>query len=636
MNNLSRYIFVVSVILSVLSNPVKASDKKYPITDIPLPMLLGPSAVVRNNTVEFIVEDDGSAVKKTTIAVTVFNKEERDYGVIRLMYDKTTKVDELEGHIYNADGEEVAELDDDDIKDYSSYKDFNLYDDNRIKEAELYYNSYPYTVEFTYEMDYDGYVNWPEWFSRNSTDAVQSADFIVSVPKEQELRFWCNRDSLKPSVKTVKSQKIYSWHWSNLPDLPDDATNNYLMDVADVVLIAPGKFEYEDTKGDMSTWKDFGMWAYNLWKGRRNLPPDAVQAVADIKSKSKNKSELISGLYKYLQKKCRYVSVQLGIGGLQPFDADYVQKRGYGDCKALANYMVALLESAGIEAYPALIQNGKFRLPIIEEFPSNQFNHVVACIPEKNDTTWLECTSTELLPGQIGWSNENRKAMLITPAGGILASTPVSASDKNYMVKHIDVKLGINITDVNVKSVFGGNQLGYISEIAAEVQDDKEKWLKAQFEAPSVKLNQYLFGDIDSDKRLMNLDYSVSLPQYASVTGNRIFFNPNLIEKVDEVPAETSKRLSPVIINYPYLDIDTISYELPAGYKIETIPAETHITASFGEYKCKITDSGDGKLIYARSLEIKKYMVPASEYNNYRKFYADIMKAERGKVVLVK
>jgi hypothetical protein len=261
---------------------------------------------------------------------------------------------------------------------------------------------------------------------------------------------------------------------------------------------------------------------------------------------------------------------------------------------------------------------------------------VVACIPEKNDTTWLECTSTELLPGQIGWSNENRKAMLITPAGGILASTPVSASDKNYMVKHIDVKLGINITDVNVKSVFGGNQLGYISEIAAEVQDDKEKWLKAQFEAPSVKLNQYLFGDIDSDKRLMNLDYSVSLPQYASVTGNRIFFNPNLIEKVDEVPAETSKRLSPVIINYPYLDIDTISYELPAGYKIETIPAETHITASFGEYKCKITDSGDGKLIYARSLEIKKYMVPASEYNNYRKFYADIMKAERGKVVLVK
>jgi len=636
MNKIIRYLFAVLVIIGVFNYSVKASDKKYALKDIPLKMLLEPSAVIRNNTVEFIVEDDGSAVQKTTFAVTVFNKEERDYGYLQITYDKTTTIDELEGHIYDANGNEVSELDDDDIKDYSSYKDYNLYDDNRVRIAELYYNSYPYTVEFTYELDYDGYVNWPEWFSRNSTDAVQSADFIVSIPQEKELRFWCNRDSLKPAIKIDDDQKVYSWHWENLPDLPEEATNNYLMDVADVVLIAPGKFEYESSKGDMSTWKDFGAWANNLWKGRRKLPGDAIQTVAEIKNNSKDRNELISKLYKYMQKKCRYVSVQLGIGGLQPFDAEYVHTRGYGDCKALANYMVALLENAGIEAYPALIQSGKFRLPIIEEFPSNQFNHVVVCVPDKNDTTWLECTNSEFLPGQIGWQNENRKAMLITPGGGILISTPISESKNNYMLKQISVKIDLNVAAVKVHSEFGGNQLNYISEIANEIQDDKEKWLRSLFEVPSIKLNDYLFSEIDNDKRCISLDYNVSLSQYASVMGNRIFFNPNMIEKVSTIPGETKMRLSPVIINYPYLDVDTIYYELPTGYKIETIPGETQIKTSFGEYNCKITEAGDGKILYIRSMEIKKYQIPASEYNDYRKFFADIMKAERAKVVLVK
>ncbi len=92
--------------------------------------------------------------------------------------------------------------------------------------------------------------------------------------------------------------------------------------------------------------------------GRDVLPDATKRKIRDITKDLKTIEEKARALYAYLQGKTRYVNIQLGIGGLQPFDATTVDQTGYGDCKALSNYMVAMLKEAGVKGYYSTIMAG--------------------------------------------------------------------------------------------------------------------------------------------------------------------------------------------------------------------------------------------------------------------------------------
>ncbi len=626
------------LLLIFLLSGVRASEKEYDVKRINKNILFDATSAVRVKSTKFEIKNRNSATEKVKRAITIFHQKDRDYGKIVLWYDKFHKVKDLEGKLFDAEGNEIKKLKSSDIEDYSAVDGYTLFDDSRVKIASLYHNVFPYTVEFTYEISYDGYINWPTWRCQESLNPIEQSRFEVVCDKDFELRYWVNADSVKPEIFINGGKKIYLWEEKEIPKLSEDVYGDDIEDVTSIVKIAPENFEISGYEGSMKSWKDFGLWFYNLSKNKNQLPQPAINEIKNLVDPDDEIHTKIEKLYKYMQSKTRYVSIQLGIGGWQPFDAKFVYEKGYGDCKALSNYMVSILNEAGIKSYPVLINNGSKRFPLISEFPSNQFNHVIVCVPLEKDTVWLECTSQTIPPNHIGYTNENRKALMITSEGGVLISTPKKNSGENFQTRISEVNLDVKgNAEVNSKTVWNGNQTDRIrGNVENATVQERELWIVKNLGVADARLQNFNFDGLNSSKPEINLELKVTIPLYASISGNRIFFKPNIMEKRNTAPKNITERKSPVRFVFPYLDKDSVYCKIPEGYKIEAIPGEINLESSFGKFSVKTNLINENTILYTRELKIDEYSIPAEKYSEYRSFFSEVVKSDKSQIVFVK
>lgn len=623
------FLFLLPVLLT--------GNEKYHVARIP-GSLLPAKSVVREHSVQFTVEDVRQSNLKVLYAVTIFSKSDLEKGNLILRYDAFSSIEEFSGVLYDASGEEIRELDDDEIIDQSALGESNLHDDYRIRYASVIHNIFPYTVEFSYEIVYESSLFWPEWHDRNDEGPVEHSEFIVTVPLEHQLRYWCNRDSVRPEIVRKGSTAIYSWQSSLLPPLSKEALDGDVYDVQTIVSIAPNDFQVQKVRGSMTSWGEFGKWYYALKRDKLTIPEDAKKDVDAIKVSEQNERERMKKLYEYMQKKTRYVSIQLGIGGWQPYDASYVHARGYGDCKALVNYTEALFAYAGIAAYPVLINSGDDRFPMITEFPSQQFNHVILCVPSGQDTVWLECTSQSIPFGKLSISTRNRSALLISPSGGTIVRTPVNTAGENMQKRNVTVNLtSLGGADLTVETeLFGQRQVNAQARILNSTPKEQHDWILSQMEMGNISLSALQFTGAEERSPVISVHYTAAVPRYGSLNGNRIFFHPSIIARRTYVPPAIENRISPYRFDFPYLSTDSITFTLPKGFAVETLPVQTSLSASFGSFSGRTVNLGDSVIVYVRRTEIWSESVPASQYSEYRNFVADIVKADRAQVVLKK
>ncbi|MCE2893164.1 MAG: DUF3857 domain-containing protein [Flammeovirgaceae bacterium] len=627
---------VFLVALSLTSIFVIGKDEKYPVKDIPLELMENVNVVLREDHMRYTILAKDKGVFYAHLVVTILNEKGNSYASQDLGYDKLTKILQFEGHVYDATGKQIKRLKNSEINDRAAFDGFSLFSDDRIKEADLTQTSYPYTVEFEYEIEYRFLYFIPGSVFGGQKRSTQNASYQLVFPPALAPHYKSiNLDVLPKKEILPTGLHSITWHLNNLKPTIAEAYRGE----SDLprIMAAPTAFEYDGYAGEMNSWENYGKWNLLLNKDRGSLPEATKQKIKNLTSSAKTLEDKTKLVYEYVQNKTRYVSIQLGIGGLQPFAATTVDEVGYGDCKALSNYTVALLKEIGVKSYYTIINAGSDAAEVKKDFPSHQFNHVIVSVPNGKDTLWLECTSQTNPFGYQGKFTSDRWALLITEEGGKLVRTPKLKTEQNTQTQKAEVTIDkTGNAKANVTTAYSGLQYenGSLHFWIAGQADEQRKWLEENIDIPNFELGAFSFKNVKDKIPTAIVNVELTLNRLASVSGKRIFITPNLMNRSTGLPPKNENRKNPIVLKSSYVDVDSITYFVPEEIYPEFVPPAVKIDSRFGEYESSTTFS-QGKLLYVRRLKVKPGEFPASSYGEFVDFYKNLNKADNAKLVFL-
>jgi transglutaminase-like putative cysteine protease len=637
MKYFSRIVLVNCIIVTFFFNDFcEGASLKYKVADIPKNLLSNAKGVIRTNEVIFEISEVNKAIEKVTFAITILNNNGIDNSLFIKFYDKFLSIRKVKAVLYDQYGKVIKNLSYLDLKDYSAISGYSLYEDNRVKYLNPDYRATPFTVEYSYEISYEGLLFYPEWQVYDDYNiSVQKSKFQIITPIGFKFRFLEKNIINKCSLSKGNGKSVYTWEADNLPAIRKETFSSSLPEYTPVVFSAPDDFEIGGYPGNLETWINFGNWINKLGENRNVLNKATKEKIQSILADKKSDYEKINTLYEYMQNKVRYVSIQVGIGGWQPIDAETVNRLSYGDCKALANYMKSLLEIAGIKSYYTLVMAGENATLITEGFPSSQFNHAIICVPVNKDTLWLECTDQHIPCGYLGTFTDDRQVLVTGTEGGKLVKTRTYSIEDNKKIRTAHVNLGRDGNAVsNIRTGYSGIFYDDALQVMLKDDSDKKKFILESIPISSFKLLSYSHTEKRSIIPSIFEETNLLLQNYGSNIGNRIIFNPNLIARVGDLPSRTKERIAPINIRRSLVEIDTVYFNVPDSFRIEHVPSKIVFSTKFGDYSSEISIVKNG-LKYIRSFRLYKGIYSQNDFDSFVDFFERISVADENKVTLI-
>jgi len=594
--------------------------------------------VIRDYNEEFELTAINKGTDRIKEVYTILDKEGIDDAILSIHYDKNSSVLIKQATLYDASGKKIRKVKLSEIFDFPVHDGYSMYSDDRGKFFKPDFAEYPYTVEYDYEVFSTNLISYGLCSPINDYDlSVEHYKFSIRYPDNIKVK----KKELNVSIQSdyIHKGNIFSesWEFNNLKAIEDEPFDISLSERTPIVYLMPNNLIYDDYKGTADNWVDFGKWVFNLYIGRDELSEDEKASITKMVYGISDTIQKVKILYQYLQDHTRYVAITLGIGGFQPFSAKTVYETGYGDCKALSNYMHSLLSYIGVESYVALVSHGRYIKPVFKEFPNfHQFDHVILCVPNYKDTIWLECTDQKIPFGFLGDFTDDRDVLLITKDGGKFAHTKKYEVSDN--LRSCNSQFTIDSTGTAVCSIntrYLGLQYDEITELLYSNYDEQKKWLYKNSFLPSLQINN--FNIIENKQKIPSAIVNVSSASrnYCSFTGKYMLLPLNLINVQKPIQKMLKERHSDIIIYRSSIDYDTLIYTIPTNYKFEAVPNGKTINSKFGDYSSTISVDGN-KIVYIRKYSITQGRYKPFEYKNFYDFVLSVSKADNIKVMLSK
>lgn len=631
---MNRIIIFFAIVLAISA---KLNAQDYSVSSIPDSLKLNAHVVIREYNQDIELQSQNKAVYKIKKVLTIIDKQGEKMAFLVLPYDKNSSVAVKQITFYDGNGKKIKNIKQSEIIDSPAYSSSELFSESRIRYFSPLNPYYPYTVEYDYELNYKNVISLGCWHPLSEYNvSIQHARLKFSYPEKVKINQKEVNIHINSSIQ-VKDNITETWEINSLKAIEDEPFDISLTERSPRVYLMPSVLIYDNYEGKADNWKEYGNWIYSLYVGRDNLSDAEKTKVDALLKEIPDTTVRIRTLYKYMQENTRYVAITLGIGGFQPFDAKTVSETGYGDCKALTNYIHTLLKYVGVKSFPALVSSGRYKESIFTDFPNfQQFDHVILCVPLQEDTIWLECTDQKIPFGFLGDFTDDRDVLLITDNGGKFAHTKryeVTDNIRSSIAKFTIDSIGNATCSIN--TFYKGLQYDNITDLLSSNYEEQKKWLYSNSSLPSLQIKNFEVKNLMGIIPVATIHESEISKNYCSFTGNYMFLSLNILNAQKSIQKMLKPRFSDIVINRSSTECDTAVFILPKNYRYESLPLPVTINSQFGSFSCSVTASDKG-IIYIRRFTLLEGRYIPVYYKDLYDFILAISKADNAKIILTK
>lgn len=485
----------------------------------------------------------------------------------------------------------------------------------------------------TYFGDYYGET----WFFRDGVPVIRS-EWTLLTPASRTFRFHVKNmpaGAGEPRVSATEDGKFQVRTWV-LRDQPKVRMEPRMPDWSESVpLVEVTSF---------ADWNEFARWWWNLLSKQFTVDDGMKAKVAELTKDCKTRLEKVRAIYDFVVTDIQYQAWEFGVHGYKPYTATSIFNRKFGDCKDKAILIRTMLDLAGIEAFPVLIDASQSRSE--EDMTLAQigkFNHCIAYVPDADGNgtgMFLDGTAQYNSMHNVPAMDRGARVVIFRPDGAEVVQIPWNTPEEWLFGQEYAVDLKPSgAAEVGMKARFTGDfSVQARSMFSVEGKRDLvlKQMLGPAFGAHTIESAE--FPDL-KDISLPEVAFwlKVKLDRFGQVEGNRMTIPVKFIQ-FGFLPffarnAALETREHDLVLLNPFSLTTKAVLKVPEGWRVASLPDSRDVRSPFARFAVSSRAEGD-TVTFERTVEASANRIPKDGYAAFRDFVAKANNALTEKIVL--
>lgn len=309
-------------------------------------------------------------------------------------------------------------------------------------------------------------------------------------------------------------------------------------------------------------------------------------------------------------------------------------KEGVGNSAEINLILTSMLRFAGINANPVLVSTKNNGIPL---FPTRKgYNYVISKV-NFSDGKYILLDATEkhsqpnILPFRsLNWygreilKNGTSKTVDLIPSN--------HTKEKNIL--HIKLDETGTIEGVLRRTFIGHSALFYRKKNNVKKEEDIITSLEEKY---NIEIDNFKSLNKEKTSKPVTESLKFNGEDFIEEINNKLYFSPLFFLATEENPFKSKKRNFPVDYGMPWEDTFSVVVTIPENYTLESFPENFAIglPENMGVFKYQITVTGN-KIKLSSVLQINASIITPEYYTALKEFYAQFIKKQAEKVVLIK